>query len=268
MYCKISHDVKIAAMYLYKRGLLSLSDILNCVGFSQSIFWCTLKLCVTTVTVPTPIRPTPTCLHPSRVIWITPEHPMPNPNPLTPSRLNNALPNIPTPLRLINALPTRCSFDLSPSLRQVDSRHPHPFLTRRSFDLYSSSRQVDSRQPHSFPTRRLSTFTPLCQIYSRCFIGLATAVGQSPIAYLPRSMRLSPSFLAPYICFLYVPLSHHSLPSARFPCLILSSPSPSTLVSSIFILYLRQPSLVIPYISYDPFPIVQINPILTTPTLV
>ena len=53
-----------------------------------------------------------------------------------------------------------------------------------------------------------------------------------------------------------------------FPCLILSSPSPSTLVSSIFIPYLRRPSLVILYISYDPFPIVQINPILTTPTLV
>ena len=68
--------------------------------------------------------------------------------------------------------------------------------------------------------------------------------------------------------FLYVPLSHHSLPSARFLCLILSSPSLSTLVSSIFIPYLCRPSLVIPYISYDPFLIIQINPILTTPTLV
>ena len=73
------------------------------------------------------------------------------------------------------------------------------FPTRRSFDLYSSLHQVDSRQPHSFPTRRLSTFTPLCQIYSQHFIGLATAVGRSPIVYLPRSMRLSLSFLAPYI---------------------------------------------------------------------
>ena len=75
----------------------------------------------------------------------------------------NALPNTPTPLRLINALPTQRSFNLSPSLRQVDSRHRHPFPTRRSFDLYSSSRQVDSRQTHSFPTQCLSTFTPLCQ---------------------------------------------------------------------------------------------------------
>ena len=68
--------------------------------------------------------------------------------------------------------------------------------------------------------------------------------------------------------FLYVPLSHHSLPSACFLCLILTSLSPSTLVSSIFIPYLRRPSLVIPYIPYNPFPIVQINLILTTPTLV
>ena len=39
-------------------------------------------------------------------------------------------------------------------------------------------------------------------------------------------------------CPLYVSLSHHSLPSARFLCLILSSLSLSTLVSSIFISYL------------------------------
>ena len=105
---------------------------------------------------------------------------MPNLNPLTPSHLSNALPNTPTPLRLVNASPTR-----------------------RTFDLSSPSRQVDSRQPHSFLTQCLSTFTPLCQVYSRRLIGLATAVGQSPIAYLPRSMCHSLSFLALYI---YVPL--------------------------------------------------------------
>ena len=169
---------------------------------------------------------------------------MPNPNPLTPSHLSNALPNIPTPLRLINAFPTRRSFDLSPSSHQVDSRHPHPFLTRCSFDLYSSSCQVDSRQPHSFPTQRLLTFTPLRQVYSRRFIGLATAVGRSLIAYLPRSMRLSPSFLAPYI---YVPLrssvtslatlrsfsmSHLQFPVSVYPCFIyLYSLPPSALFS-------------------------------------
>ena len=135
---------------------------------------------VTTMTVPTPIRPIPTCLHPSRVTWITPEHPMPNPNPLTPSCLSNALSNTPTPLRLVDAFPTQCSFDLSSPSRQVDSWHPPSFLTQR-----------------------LSTFTLLCQVYSWHLIGLATAVGRSPIAYLPCSMCHSLSFLALYI---YVPL--------------------------------------------------------------
>ena len=145
---------------------------------------------------------------------------MPNPNPLTPSHLSNALLNTPTPLRLVNAFPTR-----------------------RSFDLYSSLRQVDSRYPHSFLTRRLSTFTPLHQVYSRRFIGLATAVGRSPIAYLPRSMHHSLSFLAPYI---YAPLcssvtslatlrsfsmSHPQFPVSVYPCFIyLYSLPPSPLL--------------------------------------
>ena len=120
---------------------------------------------VMTVTIPTPICPILTCLCPSRVVRITPEHPTLLPNPLAPSQANshlsNALPNTLTPLCLVDALPTRCSFDLSSSLRQVNSRHPHSFLTRRSFDLSSSLRQVDSRHPHSFPTRCHSTFSVL-----------------------------------------------------------------------------------------------------------
>ena len=78
-----------------------------------------------TVTVPTPIRPILTCLRPSRVIRIIPEHPMPLPNPLAPSRANsrlsNALPNTPTPLRLVNAFLTRHTFNLSSPSRQVNS---------------------------------------------------------------------------------------------------------------------------------------------------
>ena len=147
---------------------------------------------------------------------------MPNPNPLTPSRLSNALPNTLTPLRLVNAFPTR-----------------------RTLDLSSSLRQVDSRQTHSFPTRRLSTFTPLRQVYSRRFIGLATAVGRSPIAYLPRSMRHGLSFLALYIS-VHSSMSHHSLPFVCFLCLILSSPSPSTLVFIYLYSYLHRP-----YFSYS-----------------
>ena len=65
---------------------------------------------VTTVTIPTPIHPIPTCLRPSRVIRIIPEHPMPLLNPLAPSRANsrlsNALPNTPTPLCLVDAFLT------------------------------------------------------------------------------------------------------------------------------------------------------------------
>ena len=49
-----------------------------------------------------------------------------SPNPLTPSRLSNALPNTLTPLRLVNAFPTQCTFDLSSSSCQVDSRPNAP----------------------------------------------------------------------------------------------------------------------------------------------
>ena len=113
-----------------------------------------------------------------------------SPNPLTPSRLSNALPNTLTPLRLVDAFPTQCSFD-----------------------LFSSSCQVDSRHPHSFPTQRLSIFTLLHQVYSQCFIGLATAVRGSPIVYLPRSMHPSLSFLALYIYVSLLSIVHSSVTS-------------------------------------------------------
>ena len=63
-------------------------------------------------------------------------------------------------------------------------------------------------------------------------------------------------------------MSHWSLPFVCFLRLILSSPSLLTLVSSIFILTFIDPTLVIPYFPYEPFSIIQINPILTTPALV
>ena len=46
---------------------------------------------VMTVTKPTPIRPIPTCLRHSRVIRTIPEHLLPLPNPLAPSRANSHL---------------------------------------------------------------------------------------------------------------------------------------------------------------------------------
>ena len=204
-----------------------------------------------TVTIPTPIRPILTCLRPSQVIRIIPKHPMPLPNPLAPSQANlhlsNALPNTLTPLHLVNAFQTRHSFDLSSSSHQVDSQHPHSFPTQCILDLSSSLRQVNSRYPHSLPTRRHSTFTLLHQVYSQRLIGLVTAVGRSPITYLPRLMHPSPSFLTLYI---YVPLlsvvcssvtslatlhslsmSHPQFPISDYPCFIyLYSLPPSSLL--------------------------------------
>ena len=139
-----------------------------------------LKQLVTTVTKPTPVHPVLTYPRHSKVIRIIPKHSMPLPNPLALSQANlhlsNALLNTLTPLCLVNT-----------------------FLTRHSFNLSSSSHQVNSRHPHSFLTRRHSTFTLLCQVYSQRLIGLVTAVGRSPITYLSHSMHLSLSFLTLYI---------------------------------------------------------------------
>ena len=129
-----------------------------------------------------------------------------------------------------------------PRVKSIPDTHTH---SRPNAHLTFPLPRVKSI-PDIYTHSRPDTFQPslfLRQSHSRRFIGLATAFGRSPIAYLPRSMRLSLPFLARYI---YVSLSHHSLPSTRFLCLILSSPSPSTLVSSIFIPYLHHP-----YFSYS-----------------
>ena len=106
-----------------------------------------VTLPVMTVTVPTPVHPILTYLRHSQVIRIIPEHPMPLPNPLAPSRANsclsNALPNPLTPLCLVDAFPTRCSFNLSSPSHQVDFRHPHSFLTQCHL-TFSLLRQVYS----------------------------------------------------------------------------------------------------------------------------
>jgi transposase len=41
---KISRDVKLAAVNLHEQNILSLGQILDCVGFSESMFWRMLKL--------------------------------------------------------------------------------------------------------------------------------------------------------------------------------------------------------------------------------
>ena len=66
MYRKISCDVKIAAMNLYEWNLLSLEQILDCVRFSESTFWHTLRLWIETgdvVNHPTGSPGRPRALH-------------------------------------------------------------------------------------------------------------------------------------------------------------------------------------------------------------
>ena len=44
LFRKISRDVKLAAINLHEQNVLSLEQILDCVGFSESTFWRMLKL--------------------------------------------------------------------------------------------------------------------------------------------------------------------------------------------------------------------------------
>ena len=53
---KISHDVKIAAIWLYEWQLLHLDDILDCCGFSERTFYRILKLWQETGDVINPSR--------------------------------------------------------------------------------------------------------------------------------------------------------------------------------------------------------------------
>ena len=43
-YRKISRDLKFCSIHHYERELLSLEDILDCVGFSERTFYCILRL--------------------------------------------------------------------------------------------------------------------------------------------------------------------------------------------------------------------------------
>ena len=79
-------------------------------------------------------------------------------------------------------------------------------------------------------------------------------------------MCLSLSFLAFYISVCSLCLIIHYPPFVS-----LSHPQFSVSIHPRFIyliLSLRQPYFSIPYIPYEPLPIIQINPILTTPALV
>jgi transposase len=43
-YCKISRDLKLAAVNLFEHNLLTIRQIVDCVGFSERIFWRITKL--------------------------------------------------------------------------------------------------------------------------------------------------------------------------------------------------------------------------------
>ena len=134
---------------------------------------------VITMTVPTPVCPIPTCLCHSRVIRITPKHPIPIPNPLAPSRANSRLSST-----LLNLWPPGVLSTHS----QPDTPSTSPLPHVKSIPNIHTHSQPDAIRPSLF----------LHQVYSRCFIGLTTAVGRSSIAYLPCSIRPSLSFLALY----------------------------------------------------------------------
>ena len=169
---------------------------------------------------------------------------MPNPNPRAAS----------DPLVSQQHTPKH-SDSLVSSQRIPDPTHLRPFLSLASSRFLTPTLISDPTliRPFlflvssRFPTTTLipdpTSFDLLCSCVksipdvssvSRLWLGEA-----QPCTSLARCVLVRLSSLPIYM-FLYVPLSHHSLPSARFLCLTLSSPSPSTLVSSIFIPYLRR----------------------------
>ena len=171
-----------------------------------------LSAYVTTVTKPTPIRPIPTCLRPSRVIRITPKHPISIPNPLALSQANsclrNALLDPLTPLHFVDAFPTCRSFDLSPSSRQVDSQHPHSFPTRchSTFSLSCIKFIPDISLILQLRSGEARSHTSLAQCILVCLF-LPSIYLYVPLCLIVRY----PSF---------VPPSHPQFPISINPCLI------------------------------------------------
>ena len=102
------------------------------------------------------------------------------------------------PLLLVNAIPTWHSFDLSPSSHQVNSQHPH-----------------------SFPIWRYSTFSLSCvksipDVSSVLRLQSGEAWSRTSLAQCVLVCLSLPFIYLFPSCPLYVPLSHYSLPSARF----------------------------------------------------
>ena len=154
----------------------------------------------------------------------TPKHP----NSLASSQ------HIPDPTLLQPFLSLASSRFPTPTLIP-DPTHPQPLLF-----LASSQFLTSIPIPDLTPFDLLSScVSPIPDVSSVSQLRLGEARSHTSLA----QCVLVCSFSLPIYMFLYVPLSHHSLPSACFLCLILSSPSPSTLVSSIFITVTDRPVL-------------------------
>ena len=185
---------------------------------------------------------------------------MPIPSHLNHSRAPNAKPEPSDPLASQQCTPEH-SDSLASSQRIPDPMHLRPFLSLVSSRFPTPTLISDPTHPRPFlflASSRFPTSTPIpdptpFNLLSSCVSSIPDVSSVSRLRSGEARSRTSLArcvlvrlFSLPIYMFLYVPLSHHSLPSARFPCLILSSPSPSTLVSSIFIPYLRRP-----YFSYS-----------------
>ena len=207
---------------------------------------------VTTMTIPTPVHPIPTCLRHSWVIRITLKHPMPMPNPLAPSQANsclsNALPNLwPPCILLTHSWPDTPSTFPLPCVKSIPNTHTHfQPNTHLTFPLSCVK---------SIPNVSLASWLQLGEAWSHTSLAQYVLVCLSSLSIylflLLSAVCSSVSSFATLHSFLYV--------SSSVPCLCLP-----LFHLSLFYPFVN-PTLVIPCFPYDPFPIIQINLILTTP---
>ena len=183
---------------------------------------------------------------------------MPIPSHLNHSRAPNTKPEPSDPLASQQRTPEH-SDPLASSQRIPDPTHPRPLLFLTS-SRFPTNTLVPDPMPfdlHSFASKSIPDVSSVSRLRS----GEArsrTFLAQCVLA-CPFSLSI---YLYLLLCLITRYPSFVSSVSSSVPCL--HPPS----FSSIFILTSVDPTLVILYISYDPFPIVQINPILTTPALV
>ena len=97
----------------------------------------------------------------------------------------------------------------------LDPMHPQPLLFLTS-SRFPTSIPIPDPMPFDLPS---SCVSPIPNVSSVSQLRSGEARSRTSLA---QCILVRP-FSLPIYMFLYVPLSHHSLPSARFLCLILSS---------------------------------------------